>query len=205
MRLQDAFRRYKDEMIRAMTLFCHDGQAVRDGVSHAFTQALTRTPEDRRALEEMPEPALKAWLYAAARNAIMDAKRHERLLSPIPLEDFDAGSVFGQYQIDHTDRLTVEALLDKLPPALSRLVRMKYFERMNATEIGTALGLPPATVRTRLRTAILMMRDITCGVIVAPWKGKGAKDEYRRDKETIKNQLWHGGDAQGSGGPAGQV
>jgi RNA polymerase sigma-70 factor (ECF subfamily) len=145
-------------MLRAMVYFSGDEQAAKDGVSHAFTQALAR----KNMLEGMPEPAMKAWLYAAARNAVVDMKRREARFSYLPGEDAYCGSglsVFADPRLpDPADRAAAEALVEKLPPSLRTPVRMKYFGGMNASEIGRAMNLPPETVRTRLRRALRIMR-----------------------------------------------
>jgi len=38
-------------------------------------------------------------------------------------------------------------------------VERKYFEGMSSTEIGEAMRIPAATVRTRLRTALRHLRE----------------------------------------------
>jgi RNA polymerase sigma-70 factor (ECF subfamily) len=151
--VEAAFREYGKVMLGAMIRFCGDGQAAKDGVSHAFVQALTH----KQTLEAMPVPAMRAWLYAAARNAIVDIKRREERILSLPGEDtlLCADTRLG----DLADRAAAEALLRKLPRELGTIVRMRYFGRMNAGQIGLALGLPPATVRTRLRKALRIMRD----------------------------------------------
>jgi len=152
--VEAAFKKYSAAMREAMVYFSRDEEAAGDGVSHAFVQALV----NRRMLESMPEPAMKAWLFAAARNAVVDIKRRETRLSALPGED--TFSVFADTRLpDLTDRAAAEALVEKLSPNLRTVVRMRYFGRMNATEIGRALSLPPATVRTRLRTAVQIMRN----------------------------------------------
>jgi RNA polymerase sigma-70 factor (ECF subfamily) len=156
--VEAAYRKYSGDMLRSMVYFSRDEQAARDGVSHAFAQALAC----KQMLEAMPEPAMKAWLYAAARNAVVDAKRRESRLADLPDEDAFAGpwSVFADTRLsDLTDRAAAEALVEKLPPNMKAVVRMKFFGGMNASEIGIALKLPPATVRTRLRTAVQLMRQ----------------------------------------------
>jgi RNA polymerase sigma-70 factor (ECF subfamily) len=156
--VEAAYRLYSEAMLQAMVYFCRDEQAARDAVSHAFTQALAR----KQLLESMPEPAMKAWLYAAARNAVIDIKRREARFSYLPDEDAygsDDSSVFADIRSDPADKVAVEVLVEGLPPALRAPVRMKYFGGMNASEIGRVMNLPPATVRTRLRTALRMMRS----------------------------------------------
>jgi RNA polymerase sigma-70 factor (ECF subfamily) len=153
-RLEAAFREYGKIMLGGMIRFCRDEQAARDGVSQAFAQALAH----KQSLEAMPAPAMKAWLYAAARNAVVDAKRREARFSFLPNED--ALSVYADTRLPDLDgRAAAEALLQKLPKDLGTIVRMKYFGGMNAGEIGLTLGIPSATVRTRLRKAMRIMRE----------------------------------------------
>ena len=51
-----------------------------------------------------------------------------------------------------------EALLE-LPTDYKVVVTLRYFGGMDSTEIGHALGLPSATVRSRLRRALTLLRD----------------------------------------------
>ena len=153
MDIEEAFREYREAMVRAMTFFSGDEEAALDGVSHAFTQALT----SRSMLEAMPEPALKAWLYAAARNAVVDIKRREFRFSAF--SGADDSDFPDPRQDDPAGRVMAELLLEKLPESLRMPVELKYYKGMNASEIGEAMNLPAATVRTRLRTAMLRMRD----------------------------------------------
>jgi RNA polymerase sigma-70 factor (ECF subfamily) len=51
-----------------------------------------------------------------------------------------------------------EALLE-LPTEFKVVVTLRYFGGMDSSEIGHALGLPPATVRSRLRRALTLLRD----------------------------------------------
>jgi RNA polymerase sigma-70 factor (ECF subfamily) len=145
-----AFKEYGKDMVKAMTAFSRDEEAARDGVAQAFTGALVNAG----VLENMPEPAMKAWLYASARNAVIDIKRREKrfaeLTDYVSLDKHEAGPI---------DSAVAAILLEQLPPALREPVRRKYFEGMNSTEIGKAMALPPATVRTRLRKAIGLMRQ----------------------------------------------
>jgi RNA polymerase sigma-70 factor (ECF subfamily) len=152
--VETAFREYSKVMLGAIIRFCGDEQAARDGVAQAFAQAMAH----KQMLEAMPAPAMKAWLYAAARNSVVDAKRREARL--LLLSDEDALSVYADTRLpDLTSRAAAEALLRKLPRDLGTIVRMKYFGGMNSGEIGHALGIPSTTVRTRLRRAMRIMRE----------------------------------------------
>ena len=155
MGIDAAFREYQDAMVRAMVSFSGDEESARDGVSHAFAQALA----NKLALEAMPEPAMKAWLYATARNAVVDSKRREIRFFRFARETGDP-EFAEPNEDDPAGKATVEFLLEKLPESLRLPVELKYYQGMNATEIGEAMKIPAATVRTRLRTAIRQLRDI---------------------------------------------
>lgn len=145
---------YSAQIVKAMIRFSRDEAAANDAVSQAFTQALVNST----MLESMPEPAMKAWLYAAARNAVIDIKRKEAraiLLQTLPE---DAGSV-----PDADTRILVRNMMGRLPEDLRRPVSMKYYQGYNSTEIGRAMGIPASTVRTRLRAALNLMRGMMKG------------------------------------------
>ena len=154
MDIETAFRKHHINMERHITSFCGDETTAKDAVSQAFTSAWVH----RIALELMPEPAMKAWLYATARNAAVDIKRKEKKLTSMPEHDIPENEI-----PDLTDRITVQDLVRRLPPELSIPVHLKYFKGYNSSEIGTIMGIPPATVRTRLKKALAKMKgELEC-------------------------------------------
>ncbi|MCL2006903.1 MAG: RNA polymerase sigma factor [Treponema sp.] len=167
MNIEEAFREYRDSMVRAMVRFSGDEDGAEDAVSHAFAQAWMHSG----MLEAMPEPAGKAWLYAAARNALIDIKRKDSRYSlftrfvkddeSTEAEIADPGSEDPSRDLaeEAVARTMVERLLDSLPESLRIPVSLKYYEDLNATEIGEQMNLPAATIRTRLRTARLAMYE----------------------------------------------
>lgn len=57
------------------------------------------------------------------------------------------------------ERLDLRDALLALPVELKLVVTLRYFGAMDSSEIGHALGLPAATVRSRLRRALTLLRD----------------------------------------------
>ncbi|GHV32642.1 hypothetical protein FACS18949_04190 [Clostridia bacterium] len=136
-------------LVRSLTAYSRDEQAAEDAVQQAFVQALGH----QELLDGMSEKSLRSWLYATAKNALIDAKRRQsRVLALDP--DYDAPSD----DPDPTDRVIVAQLLEQLPEDLRQIVELRYFAGMNATLIGQTLDMNPATVRTKLRAAINKMR-----------------------------------------------
>lgn len=147
MLIESAYREYSAQILGAMLRFSRDEAAAGDAVSQAFMQAMA----NRSLLEAMPEPAMKAWLYAAARNALIDMKRKE------------ARTVCMEKPSDPGDRILAQELMNRLPQNLKLPVYLKYDQDYNSVEIGRMMNLPAATVRTRLRTALQMMREMMKG------------------------------------------
>jgi RNA polymerase sigma factor (sigma-70 family) len=59
---------------------------------------------------------------------------------------------------DHADVLDLRQAVNDLPADLRVIVILRYFIGLDSTELGAVLDLPSATVRTRLRRALKMMR-----------------------------------------------
>ncbi|MGO8946058.1 MAG: RNA polymerase sigma factor [Ktedonobacterales bacterium] len=60
--------------------------------------------------------------------------------------------------VEYAAALDLRQALDDLPQQLRLIVALRYLGEMDATEIGFVLHVPPATVRTRLRRALFILR-----------------------------------------------
>jgi RNA polymerase sigma-70 factor (ECF subfamily) len=60
---------------------------------------------------------------------------------------------------DYAAALDLRRAINSLDEDLRLVVALRYYAGMDATSIGTALGTPPATVRTRLRRALKLLRE----------------------------------------------
>ena len=60
----------------------------------------------------------------------------------------------------HADALDLAHAIATLEDSLRIIVQLRYFAGLDATEIGAVLHLSSATVRTRLRRALILLRHI---------------------------------------------
>ena len=148
MRLEVFYEQHKDEMVAVLARYSGDREAAADAVQESFLKAL----KNHALLSEMPEKTLWSWLYTTAKNALVDEKRKMSRIEPYG--DYDEADPAG----DPIDAMLVKDLLHKLPQNLIHVVALRYFGGLNATEIGTLKGIPPATVRSQLRAALQIMR-----------------------------------------------
>jgi RNA polymerase sigma-70 factor, ECF subfamily len=59
----------------------------------------------------------------------------------------------------HANALDLRRAVSGLDTDLRHVVALRFYAGMDATEIGATLDIPPATVRTRLRRALMLLRE----------------------------------------------
>ena len=114
-------------------------------------ETFMRAMANAETLMRLTDGQQKSWLYTTARRIIIDQKR--RADKAPPYEDEPVCT-------DDLTRLEVVQLLSQLDPVSAQIVRMRHFTGLNSSEIGHALGLRPATVRTKLRSAMTRLRRL---------------------------------------------
>lgn len=112
--------------------------------------------------------ALRPWLLQVTVNVCRDWLRgrfgtHRRLREPLD-EGEDASAVEALVasdpgDSDHATALDLRLAIGTLPDDLRLVVALRYYAGFDATEIGNALKIPSATVRTRLRHALMLLRE----------------------------------------------
>lgn len=124
-----------------------DRMSGEDVAQETFMRAMASA----ETLATLSDGQQKSWLYTTARRIVIDQQR--RINRAPPLEDEPVWR-------DDLTRLEVVQLLATLPAESAQIVRMRHFAGMNSVEIGRVLNLAPATVRTRLRSAITKLRKL---------------------------------------------
>lgn len=110
--------------------------------------------------------AARTWLLQITVNVCRAWQRghygtHRRRSGPLPTTSGPLPTVLqqgGPETWQHTEELDVRDAIAQLPDELRTIVTLRYFGGLDASEIGSALGAPPATVRTRLRRALGLLR-----------------------------------------------
>lgn len=110
--------------------------------------------------------ALRSWLLRITLNICQDWQRgrfgtHRTRTQPLLADEALPLGLLGNDPgaSDATGALDLRHAINRLDAELRVVVVLRYYVEMDATEIGAALNLPPATVRTRLRRAIARLRD----------------------------------------------
>jgi RNA polymerase sigma factor (sigma-70 family) len=125
-----------------------------DAAQEAFVRAWKAWPDLRDA------GAVRPWLLRIVvnvcqswlRGSFGSRRRTVSLADDLPLLDEALGT------IAHAEVLDLAAAIVTLDESLRIVVQLRYFAGLDATEIGAVLHLPSATVRTRLRRALTLLR-----------------------------------------------
>ena len=114
----------------------------------------------RSAASYKPERGPAApWLYAIARNAIVDRFRSQvdttgevpEIVSSDPGPADRAESSFVSWRVHRA--------LEELPPREREVVELAYWSGMSQSEVADYLNIPLGTVKTRTRSALARLAD----------------------------------------------
>lgn len=135
-----------------------------------FLRARTASPADaedllqevfvriQRRLPQLRDPAkLQGWVYRIARNVVTDHYRAHRPSTPL---DFDpeAADPEGRDAVDLTPSL--RRFVAALPPGYREPLVRHEFQGEPLAEVAAALGLSLTAVKSRVRRARMMLREM---------------------------------------------
>ncbi|MBL7910129.1 MAG: sigma-70 family RNA polymerase sigma factor [Bacteroidia bacterium] len=107
---------------------------------------------------------LYTWMLNIARNLAIDSTRskHEKIKSKIQ-STTDTVYQKNNLYVDDTahESIGIRAILGTLKEEHKIIIDLAYFEGYTQEEISKKLNLPLGTVKTKVRQAILTLRDLT--------------------------------------------
>lgn len=152
---EDLYRRYARPVFGLALRRLGDRGRAEDAVQETFASIW------RSAASYRPERGPGApWLYAVARNAIVD---RARLRTETPAEIPDEPSL-EPAPPDQAEQSwlswRVHRALEELPEREREVVALAYWSGFSQSEVADFLGIPLGTVKTRTRSALQHLADI---------------------------------------------
>ena len=161
-------RRHNGRLFRAARAILKDDAEAEDAVQDAYLDAY-RHMRDFRG-----ESQVGTWLVRIAVNhALMRLRKQKRDSVVVSFDQPEAGESGGM--VDHLAddrneapgdtmmrgelRQLLERRIDELPMSYRAVFILREVEEMSVEETSEALGIPPATVRTRLFRARALLRQ----------------------------------------------
>ncbi len=150
---------HTDAMLRVTSALVGSGDA-----EDAAQEAAVRAWQAWGTLRD--RGALRPWLLRITVNVCRQWQRggfgrRVRLVQALPEESGEllAALETSPGSSDHTGAMDLRRAVNDLREELRVIVVLRYYTGMDATEVGEALGIPPATVRTRLKRALGILRE----------------------------------------------
>ena len=168
--VDELYASHKDALLRYAASLTRDPAQADDLLQDTFLQAMAHL----ELLSRLQPHQRKAWLYQVLKNRFLDQLRayrrqevlFERLAQQALTDDTlacGAGAFFSAASLNSATPPSAAALpyeLFELAPFRYRdLLRKRYILCMSSEEIARELGVPSATVRSRLRLAIAWLRE----------------------------------------------
>jgi RNA polymerase sigma-70 factor, ECF subfamily len=143
------YRRYARPVFGLALRRLGDRMRAEDAVQETFA-ALWRSARTYRPERGPGAP----WLYAVARNAIVDRARNR---TDAPAETPDAASLeLGPAERAEASFVSwrVHRALEGLPQSERDVIELAYWGGLSQSEVATFLGIPLGTVKTRTRSGL---------------------------------------------------
>ena len=151
---EQLYRRYSRPVFALALRRLGDRGRAEDAVQETFASIWRSAGSYRR--ERGPGAP---WLYAVARNAIVDRRR---ALGPVPAEPIDeASSDAGPDERAESSWTAwrIHRALAELPEHERKLIELAYWGGLSQSEIADFVGIPLGTVKTRTRSALSRLAD----------------------------------------------
>lgn len=156
--VQAAYDLYGGELFGFAFKALDDRQLAEDVVQETFVRAW-RSPRGF----EPDQGSLRTWLFAIARNSVVDAMRRRRVREGPGSSSWDAVSESAPAfdAVDQLlDRIQLDEALERLSPQHREAVVEVYFGGRTCAELGEESGVPASTMRSRLHYGVRSLRLI---------------------------------------------
>jgi RNA polymerase sigma-70 factor, ECF subfamily len=156
--LEELYRRYARPVFGMALRRLGDRGRAEDAVQETFVSIW------RAAKSYRPERGPGApWIYAVARNAIIDRSRAR---TDPPVEPPDAPSLESGPDAraeESWTRWRVHRALEELPEREREVIELAYWRGLSQSEVASSLGIPLGTVKTRTRAGLRRLADLLEG------------------------------------------
>jgi RNA polymerase sigma-70 factor (ECF subfamily) len=154
--LRELYRRYAGELFGFACNALGDRELAEEIVQDVFAR-LWRHAEDY----DPSKASVRTWLYAIARNRIVDARRRASVRPGLALGEEEKPSEELDRELEQAVlRWQVAAALSRLSPEHREVIRLAHWSGLSLREIAERKGIPLGTAKSRAYYALQTLRLI---------------------------------------------
>jgi RNA polymerase sigma-70 factor (ECF subfamily) len=156
------YDRYRAILLGLLMRILNNREEAEDVLQELFLQVWRRAADFD---ENRGRPF--TWLVTMARSRGIDRLRalasRERVAAEGARDETEAVSDAASDAFRSEQRGLVNSALAQLPDEQQRTLMLAYFEGLTQSEIAARLGAPLGTVKTRMRTGLMKLRELLAG------------------------------------------
>jgi len=153
--------RYQKPVFNAALRMLHESADAMDVAQNTFLKAYEHLADYDSSYK------FYSWIYRIAVNESLNALSSRKSFAAIDCEEADeAPGPDRQVQGQQAQRALAEALM-RINPELRAVIILRHFRDLSYEDMGEVLMIPAKTVKSRLFSARLLLRDelLRCGVV----------------------------------------
>ena len=165
--LDRLIERYQQRLYRYL-LFLTGNTALAEDL---FQETWIRVLE--RGQQYNAKSRFESWLFAIARNLVIDVSRRKKIASLEQLGDSESGQPFDpadeqsvsplQLLVSRENQQTVQLSLLKIPAYYREVLLLRFHEELSLEEISAVLATPISTVKSRLYRGLTALKSALAG------------------------------------------
>ena len=165
--LDRLIERYQQRLYRYL-LFLTGNTALAEDL---FQETWIRVLE--RGQQYNAKSRFESWLFAIARNLVIDVSRRKKIASLEQLGDSESGQPFDpadeqsvsplQLLVSRENQQTVQFSLLKIPAYYREVLLLRFHEELSLEEISGVLARPISTVKSRLYRGLTALKSALPG------------------------------------------
>jgi RNA polymerase sigma-70 factor (ECF subfamily) len=149
---QEVVDRYGLQVLRTARLILRDEALAEDATQETFLKAWRQIGTLR---DEEPGP----WLNRIAANEAISTYRRRHRFQALTERFGRFGG--GKREVSSEARIDLARALDQLKPEQRAAVVLHYYQDLSVEDAAKALGIPVDTMKSRLKTALRRLRELT--------------------------------------------